>query len=225
MWVCFDKIRPNIKSGFGTNVKQVKYCNLRILRKPRPWPDAGAAAPVLHPEHPPCRHPSSFWIDQFNNLGDKYSQPPETCLFPVVKGEKGLGVNTALHVMHSLHLHVCLCICLSCLFVYLFLFCFFSIALHVMCHCTSMRDAVQQKDWSKLGFRFEYWLKMVVFYWFCNRFIFSAGALAALMRHNRSQGHNTCSKSLQYNECNSGSSGYYSRDARISCNKQINATN
>ena len=110
-------------------------------------------------------------------------------------------------------------------FVYLFLFCFFSIALHVMRHCTSMRDAVQQKDWSKLGFRFEYWLKMVVFNWFCNRFIFSAGALAALMRHNRSQGHNTRSKSLQYDECNSGSSGYYSRDARISCNKQINATN
>ena len=29
---------------------------------------------------------------------------PETGLFPVVKGEKGLGVDTALHVMHSLHL-------------------------------------------------------------------------------------------------------------------------
>ena len=30
---------------------------------------------------------------------------PETCLFPIVKREKGLSVKPTLHVMHSLHLH------------------------------------------------------------------------------------------------------------------------
>ena len=30
---------------------------------------------------------------------------PETCLFPIVKREKGLSVKPTLHVVHSLHLH------------------------------------------------------------------------------------------------------------------------
>ena len=35
----------------------------------------------------------------------KSEYKPETCLLPVVEGKKRLGVDTTLHVMHSLHLN------------------------------------------------------------------------------------------------------------------------
>ena len=97
-WI-ISEIVPNISKN-----QQVEQFILPILWKPRPWPGGGAAAPLLHPEHPPCCH--QFKLIKSIIL-EIFFIAPETGLFPVVKGEKGLGVNTALHVMHSLHLQLC----------------------------------------------------------------------------------------------------------------------